>query len=121
MGSPHFKTLPGFTVTDAWFPPRLRLPPHHHDRACFAVMLEGSFDVQFIRITHACHPGAVVTEPAGERHGNRIERAGAHVLVLQPDPAREELWRPCAGVLERIARFQHCGIAGLAWRLAREL
>jgi AraC family transcriptional regulator len=111
----------GFLVTDAWFPPFLRLPPHCHDRTCFAVMLEGSFDVQFAGLTHACPPCTVVTEPAGERHGNLVERAGAHVLVVQPDPGREDLARPCAAVLDRITRLRHGGIASLAWRLAREL
>ena len=123
MGSPRFKTIDahGFLVTDAWFSPFLRLPPHCHDRTCFAVMLEGAFDVQFTRITHACPPCSVVIEPAGERHGNRVERTGAHVLVVQPDPAREDLARPCAAVLDRITHFRHGGIAGLAWRLTREL
>jgi len=123
MGSPRFKTVDahGFLVTEAWFPPSLRLPPHSHDRACLAVMLEGSFDVQFTRITHACPPCGVVIEPAGERHGNRIEGAGAHVLVVQPDPARSDLAGSCADLLDRITHFRHGGITGLAMRLAREL
>jgi AraC-like DNA-binding protein/quercetin dioxygenase-like cupin family protein len=123
MGSPRYQTVEanGFLVTDAWFSPFLRLTPHYHDRACFAVMLEGSFDVQFTRITHACPPGSVEIEPAGERHGNRVERAGAHVLVVQPDPGREDLSRPCAAVLDRVTYFRHGGITSLAWRLTREL
>ena len=123
MGSARFKTVEahGFLVTDAWFPPFLRLPPHCHERTCFAVMLEGSFELRFTRVTHACTPCTVVTEPAGERHGNRVERKGAHVLVVQPDPGREDLAGPCAAVLDRVTHFRDGGIAGLAWRLTREL
>ena len=123
MGSPRFRTVEahGFLVTEAWFPALLRLQPHYHDRACFAVMLEGSFDVQFTRITHACPPSTVFIEPVGERHGNRVERAEAHVLVVQPDPGREDLARPEVSVLDSVMHFRHGGIAGLAWRLAREL
>ena len=49
MGSPRFHTLEsgGLRVTEAWFPPRELLHPHVHDRAVFAVMLEGSFELRF--------------------------------------------------------------------------
>jgi len=122
-GSPRFNSMEthDLLVTEAWFPAFLRLRPHYHDRACFAVMLEGSFDVQFTHITHACPPSTVIIEPLGERHGNRVERADAHVLVVQPDSAREDLVQPGVSVLDRISRFQHGGIAALAWRLTREL
>ncbi|HUD70388.1 MAG TPA: AraC family transcriptional regulator, partial [Dongiaceae bacterium] len=123
LGSPRFRTVEvdGFRVTDAWFPPHLRLPPHAHDRASFAVMLEGSFDLALTGRTHACPPSTVFTEPIGERHGNRVDRAGARVLVVQPDPARLDIVRPCGAVLDRTGHFRDAGIARLAWRLVHEL
>lgn len=123
MGSPRFRSLEveGFGLTEAWFPPFLTLYPHVHERACFAVMLEGSFDLAFRSRSCACPPCSVVTEPAGERHSNRLERAGAHVMVVQPDPDRAELLRPCGEILDRVSHLHHPGIAALAWRLAEEL
>lgn len=122
-GSPRFDSveIAGFRITDAWFPPDLVLPPHEHEWAIFAVMLEGSFQVGFRQRAFDCPPSGVWTEPAGERHGNRVEQAGARVVVVQPDPAREEDLRPCRDILDSINNFRHERIASLARRLAVEL
>jgi AraC family transcriptional regulator len=123
MGSPRFHSLEveGIMVTEAWFPPGSVLAPHVHDRACFAVMLEGAFDVTFRETSFDCPMTSIHTEPPGERHSNRISRLGAHVLVVQPDPKREELVRPLAHMLESVTYRRHAGIAGTAAKLAGEL
>lgn len=123
IGSPRFRTVgvDGFAITEAWFPPHAYLAPHVHERGCFAVMLDGSFDVVFRTASHACPPTSVHTEPVAERHANRIGRAGAHVVVVQPDPARDELLRPFAPMMDRVTQRLHAGIAGLAGRITMEL
>lgn len=123
LGSPRFRTaeVGGLRVTDAWFPPGVHVPPHHHDRACFAVVVEGSFDVRFARGTHDCPSATVWTEPAGERHANRAEDGGARVVVVQPDHTRAELLRPLDPLLSGIHHFSSTGIAGLARRTMHEL
>jgi AraC-like DNA-binding protein/quercetin dioxygenase-like cupin family protein len=123
MGSPRFRSAEagGLRVTEAWFPPGAWLPWHVHERPVVAAMLAGSFDLSFPARTRACPPGTVFSEPAGERHANRIEQAGAHVLVLEPDPARGELLRPCARVLDRPCHLLDRGVTDLARRAAREL
>src|SRR5829696_2369149 len=87
LGSPTFRSLEldGFGVTEAWFPAGEILQRHTHDRACVAVMLEGSFDLRFTGKCFPCVPTAVFTEPAGETHANHIGTGGAHVVVVQPD------------------------------------
>jgi AraC family transcriptional regulator len=123
MGSALFRSmaLDGFDVVEAWFPPGGHLARHTHDRACVATMLEGSFDLAIAGRVLPCPPAAVATEPAGERHANRMGDAGAHVLVIQPDPRRADLLRPFAPVLERASHRHHAGIAAAAARLSREL
>lgn len=123
MGSPRFDVLEleGFRITDAWFPPGEVLPFHTHDRAIFATMLQGSFEDVFRSRSYDCTPATVFTEPAGEGHANHIERAGARVLVVQPDPDFEELHHPGRGLFERIHNFRDGEIASLAARLAGEI
>jgi AraC family transcriptional regulator len=123
LGSPRFHTVEvdSLLITDAWFPPLLTLPPHVHERPCFAVMLDGSFDVLFTRRVHKCTPAVGIIEPAGERHGNQVERAGAHVLVVQPDPAREELLRHCGGLMDRVECLRDAHLALLGRRLSHEI
>ena len=124
MGSQRFTTveLDGFWLTDAWFPPGAALPMHVHERSTFAVMLEGSFDLDFPgKPAMPCPPGTVFTEPAVERHSNRIGDAGAHVLVLQPDPLRAELFRPCVALLDRANHFADARVGAIAVELLREM
>jgi AraC family transcriptional regulator len=123
MGSPRSTSLDvgGLRVTEAHFPPGLVLPLHIHDRATIAVMLEGSFDCTFPGRTLPCNPGALHSEPAEERHGNRMGTRGAHVLVIQPDQRAVAVLGTHASLLEQINYVPHSVAAGLAWRLAREL
>lgn len=123
MGSPRFRDfeVDGFRITDAWFPPGQLIPPHVHEWTVFAVMLEGSFQDVFRSRSYECSPATVFTEPAGESHANRIEAAGARVLIVQPDHAREELLRPVVPLLGEINNFRHAGIEILARRITREL
>ncbi len=123
MGSPRFRVfdVDGFRITDAWFSPGQVLPPHVHEWTVFAVMLEGSFQDVFRSRSYECPPATVFTEPAGETHANRIEAAGARVLIIQPDHDQEELLQPVVPLLEEINNFRHGGIEILARRVAREL
>jgi AraC family transcriptional regulator len=123
MGSPHYRSLglDGFGVTEAWFPAAEVLPRHTHDRACVAIMLAGSFDLRLTGKAFHCSPASVFTEPAGESHANYMGPGGAHVVVVQPDPARQELLRPFGGLLERASHHHHAGMLDRAARLTREL
>ncbi len=122
-GSPTFRTvdLGAFSVTEAWFPPGQRLVRHTHDRPTFGVMLQGSFDLALVGRTFSCQPDSVFLEPAGESHANDMGRAGAHVLVIQPDATRQDLFGPLGGLLERSWHMSHAGIAASGWSIAREL
>ncbi len=123
LGSPRFDTLEvgRFRVTDARFPPELELPLHVHERPILAVILEGSWDEVFRARTYACEPNTVLTEPAGERHANRFQRAGARVLVVEADPSQEELLAPCAALLDRAGCFDSVRVATLARRVVGEM
>jgi AraC family transcriptional regulator len=123
MGSPRFRSLDleGFAVTEAWFPAQEVLPDHTHNRACVAVMLDGSFDLRFPGKAYPCTPTTVFTEPAGDIHANTIGSGGAHVVVVQPDPANTELLRPFSPLLDQPTHRHHAGVTEQAWRLAREL
>ncbi|HKB29479.1 MAG TPA: AraC family transcriptional regulator [Streptosporangiaceae bacterium] len=111
----------GFQVTRVRFPPLLRLPLHTHERATVAVILSGSFDGLMRSASHPCPPATVLTEPAGEPHGNLFERAGAEVLIVQPDPARLELLEPFARLLGEAGHIRDPVAAAVARRAAGEL
>lgn len=113
--------LDDFLVTDAVFPAHGHLAPHVHERACFAVMLEGSFDISITHRVYPCEPGSAVTEPAEERHGNMLGNAGAHVVVVQPDAAAVDRLGPCGSLFEQVHHARKTPVSAPAWRIAREL
>lgn len=128
MGSPRFveREYGPFRVVSAFFPPGEVLEAHFHERATFATMLAGGFDLDFTspalsRRRHPCPPSTVLVEPPGETHENHVFESGAQVLVIQPDPRAEELLEPVSDLLGRPGTFSHGGLAAIARRLRREL
>jgi len=117
----HDADVDGFLVTSVRFPPLAKLPLHTHERATVAVILHGSFDGLMRNASHPCPESTLLTEPPGEPHGNLVERAGAAVLTVQPDPARLELLEPFAGVLGEVNRMRDLKVAWVARRAASEL
>ena len=113
--------LPALRISDVWFPPGAFLPDHTHDRAIFAVTLDGFLDSRLSGHELACDRSSVWTEPAEERHSNRVGTQGARVLVMMPDVAGEELLRPCGTMLEAVNHWRDGGVASLARRMVPEL
>ena len=123
FGSPRFQTAEhgGFLVTDAWFAANAELPPHFHDRTVVATTITGRGDSVMAGRAYDLLPGMVITEPAGERHGNHFGRDGARVVVIQPDASRQELMRPFSSLLERPHQLADRRPLSLARRLAIEI
>ncbi|MGH9372377.1 MAG: AraC family transcriptional regulator [Vicinamibacterales bacterium] len=123
LGSPRFSTREHglYLITDAWFPPRLRLPPHEHDRPVIAVTLEGGWDSVMLRRAHDCTPGTLLIEPAGERHSNQFGNPGGRVLVLQPDVTTSAALETVARSLDRPRAFACPAAAQLACRMRAEI
>jgi AraC family transcriptional regulator len=123
FGSPSFKVVDftGFQVADIGFPAGLVLPPHTHERAVFAVTISGEWDSVMSGRPRSCRPGLVLTEPAEERHSNHFGARGARVVLIQADPLREELLRPCRRLLDEINVIPQPEVTALARRIAREL
>lgn len=81
----------GFTVTEAWSPPRL-IPPHAHHRLSLTILLEGAFAEHYAPIhrPQECRIGSLVVRPPGEIHANELGREGGRTLSIEMDAARVE-------------------------------
>jgi AraC family transcriptional regulator len=114
-------TAGAFLVTEARYPPNTVLPRHYHERAIVAVTLAGQWDSALGGTRLDLGPGDLRVEPPGSAHVNHFGRAGAHVLVMQPDPAAVDLLRPCEPLLGSPQQFRLAAAARAAWRITREL
>lgn len=123
FGSPRFKSieLSGLLVTHAIFTPQSQLCAHVHDRTCVATTLQGRFASEMRGRSYWSDPSSVLTEPAGERHANEFGTIGARVLIIQPDAARRDVFRPCHEFLDSINHFRDPRIGALAHRISLEI
>ena len=108
-------------VTEARFPPWTRLLPHTHERPVLRVTLDGSCKETVGRRVHDAPPGWTQVAPAGEKHTNRCHGAGVHVLLVEPDPTRADLFEPCTRFLLEARCFEDWGVTVLARRVALEM
>ena len=109
-----------FRVEEAWFEPGAQLGRHVHERAVFAVFLEGAMETRIAGRTLDCREATVLTEPSGEPHVQRFGSTGAHIVVVQPDPG-DDRFRRFRGVFEEVNHYGHAEMAQLARAIAREL
>ena len=123
MGSARFRSVDctGCTITEAWFPAGTVLPSHTHDRAIFAVALDGVLESAIANRRMTCGPASVWTEPLAERHSNAVGRLDTRVVVVQPDPACDAMDRRFQPLLETVSWQRHAGIAADAGRIVAEL
>ena len=97
------------------FPSALVLPAHAHDRPTLAVVMRGGFETRLASDVLVCGESSLRIEPAGSTHTNRFGPAGAHIVVVQPDP-RSPLLAPVGDALQRAdhRRDVRVGIIGRA-------
>ncbi len=109
-----------FRVEAARFAPDLVLPRHIHERAVFAVFLEGAMETTICGRTLDCRPSSVLIEPRGEPHAQRFMHTGAQLLVIQPDPARMDSFEGVGKLFDEVSRFEDGGIAAIGRRILHE-
>jgi AraC family transcriptional regulator len=115
------RAVSGFLVTEIVFRAGADIPRHDHDRATFAVALEGAMDVRLPSRNLACLASSVITEPVGQPHGNRIGSGGCRVVAIQPDGQDMDRLEPFRLLLDRVVHMRHGGVGGLGWRIAGEM
>jgi AraC family transcriptional regulator len=113
--------MPLFQVTEARFAPGVVLASHTHPRPICAIMLAGSFETRISRRRVSCRPATIWTEPCEETHRNDAGSAGAHVLVMQPDPGRGDVMQPLERFLDGVHEIERSGMIGDARRVLLEM
>lgn len=73
----------GLTVSEVMFPPLLSLPKHSHEMACFGLTLRGAMIEAFGSRQLQCTPSTVLARPYREEHTDRVNPAGAKVLMVE--------------------------------------
>ena len=59
--------------------------------------------------------------PPQERHQDQFENDGAHMLVVEPTEASDDLLAPCIDLFNKINHFRDADMTNIAWRISNEL
>ncbi len=107
----------GFTITEAWSPPR-KIPAHAHAMLSITVLLQGDFEERYQSNfrPNTCVKGSLLIRPAGEIHENSLGNKGGRTLSIELDPAHFEKYGSSIAALQsltllREAAFLDIGIA----------
>lgn len=109
-----------FTLTETAYAARHQLPKHSHERACFIVVLQGTFSEVYEKRQRACEPLTLIFRPPHEIHLDRFHDQGARCLNVEVN----EQWLQRVGAYSRALdnSADFCGgpFSQLAARLYRE-
>ena len=75
-------TLGPYTVTEAVYAPRQRVSRHEHGWPSWTLVIEGSLEERFSRVSVIARPGEVLTKPATADHSNEYGPHGARCLLI---------------------------------------
>jgi AraC family transcriptional regulator len=111
----------GFDFTEGIHPADSFIPWHSHPHPTICFVLDGTFTEISAGNTVDCGPATVKFMPAGERHCDRFDRGAARGLLVEIDGGEVASLRPYAAVLDHRTHYYGGEVAGLAFRLHREL
>jgi AraC family transcriptional regulator len=114
------REVAGLSLSESYYPPRLRMPRHAHEPASFSLVLAGGYAETFSRKTLDCKPATLVFRPPAESHA--VAFADADVRIFRIDVPTDLLdrLRDCAPGSQSPADFSGGLPAHLALRLYRE-
>lgn len=72
-----------FMLTETAYAARHELPKHSHERACFIVVLQGSFSEVYEKRERSCEPLAIIFRPPHETHMDSFHDQGARCLNVE--------------------------------------
>ena len=75
-----------FFLTEANYPPNLKVPSHAHENASFYLVLAGCIAERHGRLTRECTASTLVFTPPGETHSNVTYDAGGRCFMIDIKP-----------------------------------
>jgi AraC family transcriptional regulator len=115
------QTVAGFILTHTLYTPRLKLPEHAHERACFSFVLQGGFTESSGTKIRSCLPASVIYLPPGEVHSDEFHNSGARCLHIELNPDVVMLLRDRSVLLEHPLVFNGRTMTYLIAKLCHEL
>jgi AraC family transcriptional regulator len=115
------QSVAGLTVTETHYPPRLRLPPHRHEKAYFCLVLQGSYTENNGARSQACEPATLLFHPPQTAHADQLHRAPVRCCNVEMDDCWLARIRGYAELPACSVAFRGGAASQLALRLYHEV
>jgi AraC family transcriptional regulator len=112
--------LNGFSLTEAIYPPRLRMPRHTHQIAHISFIFQGSYIERHPKQTWNCKTSTLVFHPFGLTHALDFDDAETRIFTVEIKPRWFDYICEKPEILNRPAYFYGGLPVCLATRLFRE-
>ena len=106
----------GGVLTETMHEGGMELPRHEHASANVNFVLRGTFGERIQGREFICTAGSLLVKPSGVAHSNRYGPTRAHCVVVE---LKEE--SGSGGTLDDIWYSEDPAVAGIGWRLYREM
>lgn len=113
--------FPGFELRDEAYCAATEIPPQPHAWATLCLVLEGGYDVDWLRGRLRCGPASLVFHPPGEVYGARTSDAGSRCMTVSVDPSVLSGAADAIPDFERLQATLRAPPRWLAFQLGREL
>ncbi len=112
----------GFTITEAWSPPR-KIPAHAHAMLSITMLLHGDFEERYQSNfrPNTCVKGSLLIRPAGEIHENSLGNKGGRTLSIELDPAHFEKYGSSIAGLQSLTLLRESAFLDIGVAMSCEL
>jgi len=110
----------GLTLTETFYPSRLSLSPHAHEKACFGLVIDGEYAEEFGVRSLLCRRHTVLFRPPQVVHGDHVCESGARCFFVEVEPHWLESFPARGSSLKEPALLEGGELERLANKLYRE-
>ena len=110
----------GLCLTEATHPPRLRVPPHAHEKTHFCLLLQGVYEENWGREIFVRKPGTLALAAGGGVHSNRIHSSGIRFFSIEMTQPWIDRANGHLKYFQGLTQFNNGSLPWLAMRLYRE-
>lgn len=114
------QSIAGFYLTETSYAPKIKVPMHSHQHACFCLVMEGTYTELYREKAIDCKPSQIIFRPAEEVHADHIGNGNVRCFIIEVGTDWLTRLHRYSIRMSEPAGFQSSSLVWLAMRLRKE-
>jgi AraC family transcriptional regulator len=114
------RLIAGFYLTETAYAPKIKVPMHSHQHACFCLVLEGTYTELYREKAIECKPSHIIFRPAEEVHADHIGNGNVRCFIIEVGTEWLARLHRYSIRMNEPTGFQSSSLVWLAMRLRKE-